>query len=385
MNPVLLRLTTYPTVILDEAKDDLLRRGLPVYDFGVGDPREPTPPFLVEALRRAVPEVSQYPTVVGHPSLRGAIASWCRRRFGVALDPDSEVLPTSGSKEAIFHLPFAFIDPRGPRRGVVVPTPGYPVYERGTLFAGGEVVPLVLTADRDFVPGADQVDEETLSRCRILWVCNPHNPTGTVATLGQLEALVDLAHRHDMLLCGDECYADMHFGDPPPSLLQISRERVLVFHSLSKRSGMTGFRSGFVAGDAAAISALKKFRPNAGIASQDFVQDAAEAAWNDDAHVVERMAVFGAKRAILLEFLRARGFEVLGSRATFYLWARAPGGDDVAYARALLASGVVVMPGSWFGAGGEGFFRLALVPTVDECRRAVLAWGALIDRGGCPS
>jgi len=369
LNPVFEQLGDYPIAEIQMRARDRRDAGLPVIDFSIGDPREPTPRFVVDALRDAVPPVSQYPTSAGLLDLRKAIADYVGRRFGVAVDPATQVIPTSGAKEAIFNTPFAFID-RDAGDGVIYPTPGYPVYERGARFAGAEVFPVVL-AD-DFVMRAEQVPDEAWRRSRLVWTCSPHNPAGSVASLEDIAGLYVRAVDADALLLSDECYADVYEEDDypggPMSALQVAGQGspgVLAFLSLSKRSGMTGYRSGAIVGDSEAIGVLKALRSTTGTASPEFVQGAAIAAWSDDEHAAERRAIFSAKRRVLKAAFDELGYETVGSRAGLYLWIKVD--DDIAFTNRLLAEGVVVSPGRFFGTGGEGYIRLALVPTVEEC------------------
>ena len=373
LSPVLADLGTYPFVRLDEAKRRLAAEGVSFVDFGVGDPREPVAPFIRQALVDGVEERMGYPLAQGLPELRRAVADWCRGRFGVDLDPDTEVIPTLGSKEAIFSLAQVALDLPGGKDLVVVTEPGYPVQERGALFAGGRVLKVPLLEHNAFLPDLDAIGPETWARIAVFWVNYPNNPTGTVAPLSFFERLAALAVEHDFLLASDEAYTELYFGEPPPSALQLSsRRNVAAFNTLSKRSSMTGYRSGFVAGDPELIGALRVFRPTVGTAPQDFVQRAAIAAWGDEAHVEQMRAVYGRKREILLEALREKGIRVAGGEATMYLWLEVPsgGGTSEAFATALLEHGVVVAPGAFFGPAGEGYVRIALVPTEDECRRA---------------
>jgi len=360
-------------VALDERKAALRREGRRLFDFGLGDPKEPTPAFLRDALRAAVPEVSQYPSAMGTPALRRAVAGYLERRFGVTVDPERQVVPATGAKETIFHLPLAFCgDPA--RTKVVMPDPGYPTYEVGARFAGLEPVQVPLTAASGFLLEPDEVGEAVLSRTLIFWVSYPHNPTGAMAPRAYLERVGAAARRHGFIVASDECYADIYFGAPPCSMLEVQQENVLAIHSCSKRSGMTGYRSGFMAGDPDLIATLKRFRSHPGVASPDFVTAAATAAWSDDAHVVERREILRAKRDLFLAFFRQQGLEVHGSAATLYLWVKVPAGlDDQAYVLRLLEAGIVVAPGTSFGAGA-GYVRVALVPTLAECREAIEGW-----------
>lgn len=378
-NPALRALPTYPTEVLDRKRDALLAAGRPVYDFGTGDPVEPTPEFIRRTLREAVPDNCRYPTALGKRDVRAAFAGWAQRRFGVALDPDTQVLPTSGSKEAVFHLPLLVINPRAEDRAVVFPDPGYSVYGRGAALAGAEALPQVL--DGDFVQRPWMLPAEVLRRTRLLWINSPHNPTGAVLSRDDLRRTYEVCRQHDILLVNDECYADTWFDAPPPSLLEVAGEGALAVYSLSKRSGMTGYRTGIVAGDAAVVARLRTLRTNPGVAPQDFVNSAAAAAWGDDGHAAARREIYAAKRSLLRAFLAEVGLEVVASDASFYLWVRAPRGHTGAsYAERLLDAGVLVNPGSAFSTTGAGdaFIRLALVPSLDECREAIAAWRAVV-------
>jgi succinyldiaminopimelate transaminase len=371
LNPALERGGAYPLLRLEERRREVKERSVELFDFGTGDPREPTDPKIRQALIDGVPEVSQYPSTPGKSELREAFCGWMGRRHSVALDPETEVLPATGSKEAIFHAPLAFLHPSHERRGVAYGTPGYPVYERGTLFAGGEPMPVKLRAEDDFLLRVEEVDPE---RVRAVWINYPHNPTGATASYEYLEKVVAFCREHDILLFSDECYNDLYSGEPPPSILEITRERTLAFCSLSKRSGMTGYRAAMMAGDPELIAALKKLRPSIGVATQSFVQDGAIAAWNDDEHVEERRRIFEEKRSLFNDFFERAKLGFLPTDASLYLWVAVPGGDDEAYALLLLEEGIVVAPGRSFGPGGEGYVRVALVPGLEECRRAIERW-----------
>jgi acetylornithine aminotransferase len=373
-NPVLGAIQTNLMVALEEKKQRLRAAGKRLFDFGLGDPREPTPAFLREALRAAVPDVSQYPSAAGTPALRRACAGYLARRFGVQVDPERQIVPATGAKETIFHLPFAFAggDPR--RTKVVMPDPGYPTYEVGTRFAGLEPVKVPLTASRRFLLEPDDVGDEVLSRTLVYWVSYPHNPTGAMAPRDYLERVGRAALRHGFIVASDECYADIYFGTPPLSMLEVQVENVVAIHSCSKRSGMTGYRSGFAAGDPDLVAVLKRARSHPGVASPDFVSAAAVAAWSDDAHAAERREIFRKKRDRFLAFFAERGLRCDGSEATLYLWVRVPEGHTAgSWALALLEEGIVVAPGTAFGAG-EGYVRVALVPTLAECEEAIAAW-----------
>jgi succinyldiaminopimelate transaminase len=372
VSPALTATGTYPFVRLEEAKRRLAAQGVELIDFGKGDPREPTDPIIREALAASLTEISSYPLAEGLPELREAVAGWCERRFGVELDPDTELIPTYGSKEAIFLLAQMLVDRDSDRRVIVTTEPGYPVPDRGAAFAGAEVVQLPLLEENGFLPELDAVDPELWERVAIFWVNYPNNPTGAVASLDFLERIADLSGEHGFLLASDEAYTELWFDAPPHSALEVrDRGHLAVFNTLSKRSSMTGYRSGFVAAEQQLIAALKQFRPTVGTAPQEFVQRAAVVAWNDEAHVERTRTAYRRKRDALLPTLGRKRILVAGSEATMFLWLEVPGGDSSeAFAAGLLDHGLIVSPGTFFGPAGEGYWRMALVPTVAECRRA---------------
>ena len=373
VSPILERQTTYPFVRLAEAAARVRERGIEVIDFGTGDPREPTDPRIRQGLVDGLRDRMGYPAAVGLPELREAIASWAGRRFGTTLDADTEVIPTLGSKEAIFTFALAVVDADGSRDTVAYTDPGYPVYERGALFAHAQPLALPLHEANGFLPDLDAIDEETWARLAVFWVNYPNNPTAATAPLAFYERLAALAREHGFVIASDEAYTELWFEEPPASALQLAdRTNVVAFNTLSKRSSMTGYRSGFAAGDPALIQALKAFRPTVGTAPQEFVQRASVVAWGDEEHVEETRARYGRKRALFLDLFEQKGIRVPGREATMYLWAAAPDGEtSEGFAERLLEHGVLITPGSYLGAAGEGYVRVALVPSEEECARAV--------------
>ena len=364
----------YPFEELDRRRKEARDAGRTLIDFGVGDPREETPPFIREALRDAIAPISSYPRAAGLPELREAIADWIRRRTGAAVDPDRAVLPLLGSKELVFSLAQLIVEREAGKDLVLCTAPGYPIPERGARFAGASVERLPLAEDGDFLPDLGSLDDRTWSRAAILWLNYPNNPTGATAPLSFLEDAAARCRAHDVLLASDEAYSELWFeGGPPASVLQTGDlTNVVALNTLSKRSSMTGYRSGFVAGDETVVAALRRLRPSTGVTPQEFVQRASATAWRDESHVVENRRRYAAKRRLFLELFARHGIEIAGSVATFYLWVHAPGGVPSArWAAELLEHGVVVAPGSFFGPEGEGFVRMAMVPSLDECRRAV--------------
>ncbi|MEY2987964.1 MAG: hypothetical protein RJB13_1485, partial [Pseudomonadota bacterium] len=269
------------------------------------------------------------------------------------------------------------------RRVVAFPDPGFPVYRSSTLLSGGVPFQYTLTLDEKYVFDPDSIPYETLSQIAAVWISYPHNPTGALLPRKNAERIYEWALKNDLVLLSDECYVDMYFPgtEKPLSMLEIAKDmqfkNLLCFFSLSKRSGMTGYRSGFVAGDTRLISAFAKYRPNVGVGTPDFVQKAAMAAWSDDNHVQERNAVFAHKRALLDNFLSQNSFKVLASTATFYVWIEAPSGysSGEAYCEALAdATGIVATPGDALGASSASYFRLALVPTADQISACIDLW-----------
>lgn len=412
IHPLLRDGRTYPFQRLTVARRALAatRPELALLDFGVGEPREPTPAFIRRALVAAVEEepVSSYPLAEGLPELRAAIAAWVGRRYGTTLDPDRHVLPTLGSKELIFGLAQALVDRDGGRDLVAVPEPAYPVYERGARFAGADVLTLPLIAEHGFLPDLDAITPEQWSRLALLWVNSPNNPTAAVASARWYRDAAERCRRHGVVLASDEAYSELWFsGDPPASALQVADDgdglgHVLAINTLSKRSSMPGYRSGFVAGDPDLIAVLRRHRPSVGVAPQRFVQRAAIAAWGDERHVDEVRERYRAKLAVLRPGLDAIGLRDAGGPGSFFRWlalpdgwadapwvaaarrdprtaeliailtdgADAAGSPSATFAAALLGAGIVVAPGGFFGAAGEGYVRFALVPTLDDCATA---------------
>jgi succinyldiaminopimelate transaminase len=373
LSPLLAELARYPFTRLDEWRAEARDRGIEVIDFGVGDPREPTPAFIREALAAAVSEVSSYPRAVGLPAYRQAVAAWLGRRFGVAADPETEIVPTLGSKEAIFSFAQLAL---GEKRLVAVPEPAYPVYERGALFAGGGTVTVPLRERHGWLPDLDAFP--LWDEIALFWTCYPNNPTGATAPLAFYEELAARARQHGFLLCSDEAYSELFFADPPTSALQAGdRSHVVCFNTLSKRSSMTGIRCGFVCAAPAVAGALRAFRPSTGTAPQEFVQAAGLAALGDEEHVAAVRELYRRKRETLLPVLERHGLRPAGGDATFFLWLAVDGPSEP-FARRLLELGILVAPGSFFGAAGEGYVRMALVPTQADCERAAhLLEGAL--------
>ncbi len=387
LSPGIRAVEPYPFEELDRRVAAAHAEGRTLIDFGVGDPREETPELIRDALRDAIAPMSSYPRAAGLPELRHAIEVWIERRFGVHVDPDRQILPILGSKEVVFSLAQAVLDPGVGKDLVLVTAPGYPIPERGARYAGGEVRRLPLTADRGFLPDLGAIDDATWSRAAILWLNYPNNPTGAVAPLSFLEEAVDRCRAHDVLLASDEAYSELWFdAPPPPSALEVpgrDHGNVVAINTLSKRSSMTGYRSGFIAGDVELIGALRRLRPAVGVTPQEFVQRASVAAWADELHVEQNRARYAAKRRVFLDLFERHGVEVTGSEATFYLWVAVPAGrPSLGWALELLdRANVVVAPGSFFGPEGEGYVRIAMVPPLEACERAAEALDRVFTEG----
>lgn len=376
-NPLLSQLGVYHQQKSENRKATVLKQGKKLLDFSVGDPIDPVPEFIRQGVKNAIPPNCRYPKVRGKRAVREAMAGYVQRRFGVELDPDQHIIPVSGSKEAVFHLPQIIIDPAASDRKVVLPDPGYPVCERGTLFSGGEPVPVPLSGDFVFRPW--ELDPELLKQTRILWINSPHNPSGAVMSWDDLERTVELCRKYDILLASDECYADIYSPDsePPHSVLEFGLKNVLALFSLSKRSGMTGYRSGFMAGDPEVITAFAKYRSNPGVVPQDFINEAARLAWGEDSHVAERRERFAKKKSLFVAFFDRIGWETIGREASLYLWIKVPEGDSSQeWVLRLIDQGVVVSSGDMFSCSGagDGYLRIAMVPSLEDCKEAIALW-----------
>jgi acetylornithine aminotransferase len=381
-SPGMQTVEAYPFEGLDLRIDEAVRAGRSPVDFGVGDPREETPAFIRDALKDAIEPVSSYPRAAGLPELRRAIAGWVDRRYGAALDADTEIQPLLGSKELVFSLAQIVGDRAAVRDVVLTTAPGYPIPERGARFAGLHVVRLPLTGERAFLPDLDAIPHDVWQRAAILWLNYPNNPTGAVAPLAFLRDAAERCRSHGVLLASDEAYSELWFGaEAPPGVLGLDdRTNVLAINTLSKRSSMTGYRSGFAAGDDRIIAALRRLRPSTGVTPQLFVQRASVAAWQDERHVAENRERYGAKRRVLLDVFARHGVHVAGSEATFYLWVAVPIGRrsrDWAF-ELFERADVIVAPGSFFGPEGEGYVRMAMVPTLEACERAAEALDAVL-------
>ena len=386
MNPRLAALHPYPFQKLRE----LFAGVTPPSDrtainLSIGEPRHATPQFIKDALVNGLDGLAHYPITQGSDALRSAIAAWASRRYGVALDPATQVLPVNGSREALFAFAQASVDSsRHGRRVIISPNPFYQIYEGAALLAGARPFFLNTVEDNAFRMDFSRVPEDVWPQVNLVYVCSPGNPTGKVWTLAEWKELFDLSEQHGFVIASDECYSEIYFkeGAAPLGALTAARQlgrdfsRLVIFNSLSKRSNVPGLRSGMVAGDADILKQFLLYRTYHGSAMSPAVQAASQAAWNDEAHVIENRRQYAEKFAAVMPMLK----DVLqfdAPDAAFYLWARVPGGDDAAFARGLYETQhVTVLPGSFLARDaanvnpGKGFVRIALVDSLDACIEA---------------
>ncbi len=367
---------------IDRKKEEVKARGADIIDLGVGDPDLPTPQHIIEALKKAVdnPAHHRYPSYSGMMEFRRTVAQWYEKRFGVQLDPLTEVVSLIGSKEGIAHFPLAFINPGDV---ALVPTPAYPVYNIATLFAGGESFFMPLLRENRFLPDLDAIPNNVAARAKIMFINYPNNPTSAVAEPEFFSRVVDFAKKHKIIVCHDAAYTEMSFdGYRPPSFLEAkgAKEVGMEFHSLSKTYNMTGWRIGFAVGNGKAIDGLSAIKSNIDSGVFECVQAAAiEAFRGDQSCVKEMIQVYKERRDLMVRGLNNAGFEVESPKATFYLWVKIPAGYSSAQmaTRMLEEAGLVVTPGNGFGEPGEGYFRIALTQTKERLAEVVQRLKAL--------
>lgn len=370
------KLPPYLFVEIDRAKRRAKAQGRDIIDLGIGDPDLPTPRHIIEALHKAAldPNNHHYALDAGMPRLRQAIAKWYKKRFRVALDAETEILPLIGSKEGIAHFPLAFVNAGD---YVLVPDPCYPPYRNGTIFAGGVPHIMPLLAENDFLPDLSKVEKSVLGKSKMMFINYPNNPTGAVADEEFYKRTIDFAHRHNILICSDAAYSEVRYGKyRPMSILEISgaKDVSVEFHSLSKTYNMTGWRIGWACGNKRAIEGLAKIKSNidsgifqaiqlAGIAALEGPQDS----------VAKANRIYEERRDALVNGLNSLGWKVSKPKATFYVWARTlPGYDSSRMAKVLLEKAdIVVTPGVGLGRYGEGYIRMALTVEKDRIKTAV--------------
>ncbi|OPX34863.1 MAG: LL-diaminopimelate aminotransferase [Desulfobacteraceae bacterium 4484_190.1] len=361
---------------IDRKKTEVRARGVDIIDLGIGDPDLPTPPHIIEALKEAAedPATHRYPSYSGMGDFKEAVAKWYKERFGVELDPDTEVVSLIGSKEGIAHFPLAFVNPGDV---ALVPAPAYPVYHIATMFAGGESYFMPLLSENRFLPDINAIPDEITSRARIMFINYPNNPTSAVADLEFFRKVVEFARDNNIMVCHDAAYTEMAFdGYRPPSFLAAdgAKEVGIEFHSLSKTYNMTGWRIGFAVGNREAIDGLGAIKSNIDSGVFQAVQMAGiEAIRGDQSCVRDMVQVYSRRRDLMVKGLQDVGFEVESPRATFYLWIKVPEGytSSELTERLLEDAGLVVTPGNGFGEPGEGYFRIALTQKRERLAEAV--------------
>jgi len=376
VNPAIQQLKPYAFTQLRTRQDALRAQGVKLINFGVGDPEDETPPFIRQALVDAITPSGRYPTAAGLPELRSAIATWLTKRYGVGVDAERHVIPTNGAKEAIYNLAPLLLDNPANRRErqlVAVPELAYQVYGDSATMHHADVLPLPL--GKDWLPDLNAITPAVGDRLALVWLNFPNNPTGAVAPVSYYRDALELAERYGFFVASDEAYSELYYHAKPVGLLEAAGpefRRAVVLNTLSKRSNMTSYRSGFVAGDPALIAVMKDVRPRIGAATPEFIQRAAIAAWEDEAHVQAQRARYAARRALFLEVFAGKSLRVEASQAAFYLWTRVPdaAGDSFAFAERLMENGLIVLPGGFMGPRGSEYFRLAFVPRLEVCIQA---------------
>lgn len=353
-------------------------------NLSIGEPRHPVASLIRDAMVQSLDGISRYPTTRGEASLRQAASRWLERRFTLkpgSVNPETQLLPVNGTREALFSIVQAIIDPKDEGAVVLMPNPFYQIYEGATIMAGATPIHVPATRDNHFLPDYAALPPEILARTQLLFLCSPANPTGAVTPEPELKKLLHLAETYDFVIAADECYSEIWYQEPPPGLLRIAQDqghlgfdRCLVFHSLSKRSNMPGARSGFVAGDANLLQHYFHLRTYTGCATPPFIQAAATVAWNDEAHVAENRTLYRLKLADAMEILQPV-LPVEPPQAGFYLWLKVPQGG-VTFARHLFQRyHVTVLPGAYLGRGdnnpGTPYIRIAMVLPRNENREAI--------------
>ncbi len=371
------RIPPYLFAELGRKRDELVGKGVDIINIGVGDPDHPTPAHIVQAMHEAIDDSSthNYPPYQGTKDYRKAVVDWMERRFGITgLNPDTEVVSSIGSKEAIHNTFLAFVEPGD---YTLIPDPGYAVYRTSTIFAGGEPYAIPLKAENNFLPDLNSISEEVAQKAKLLWINYPNNPTGALATLEFFEELVDYCRQYDILLCHDHAYSEMAYdGYKPPSVLQVegAKDVAIEFHSLSKSYNMTGWRVGFVVGNALGIKGLSQVKTNVDSGVFKAIQRAAIAGFKTThEELQEIMSVYQNRRNIIVEGLRSLGWPIEPPKATLYVWVPVPKGySSTEFVTLLLDKcGIIVPPGNGYGAAGEGFFRIALTVADERMQEAI--------------
>ncbi|MEA2037972.1 MAG: aminotransferase class I/II-fold pyridoxal phosphate-dependent enzyme [Nanoarchaeota archaeon] len=369
---------SYAFADVDNEVAKLKKVGITPIDFGVGDPKSPTPGIIRNYLKRSVDKrkESGYPSYVGDLDYRETIAKWTKERFNVELDPSNEITSTVGAKEGVFNFPEGFVNPGDI---VIMPNPGYPPYERGTLFAEGKPYFYPLLKENGFLPDLEKIPSDIRKKAKLMWINYPNNPTGALISKEKLKEVVDFGADNDIIIGSDECYTEIYFDKKPISILEISKENVFVIQSLSKRSAMTTYRVGWVAGDSRIVDIFKKVKTNVDSGTPTFIQDAASAALLDETHVEQFRQDYKQKRDMMVSALTSVGLENCSPKAAMYIWQKVPSSmSSVDFAKKLLDKDVAIVttPGNWISNEvdnlnpGDGYVRFALVPTIAEVKEA---------------
>lgn len=367
----------YAFAEINKKVSDLKQKGVKVIDFGVGDPKSPTPDFITNNLSKFAKNrnTSGYPSYIGDINYRKTCANYMKREYNVDLNPETEISSNIGSKEAIFNFPIGFVNPGDI---VICPTPAYPVYKTGTRFRNAEIHFTPLLEKNNFLIDFALIPDNISKQAKIIWTNYPNSPTGVSATREWLQVLVSWAIHYNVIIAADEgCYNDIYFKEKPISLLEIQKEGVITFYSLSKRSNMTGYRVGFVAGDERIISGFKKVKTNIDSGTPTFIQDVACLALEDQVEVAKMREEYRKKREIMIDALTSCGLEAPIGDATFYLWQKVPKNfNSIKFAELLIELGIIVTPGQLISDEANGinpglqFVRLALVPIIEEVEEA---------------
>ena len=372
------RLPPYLFARLDALIEEERKKGREIISLGVGDPDLPTPSYIVEEMKKRIEEESnhKYPSYVGMLKFREAVAGWYSRRFGVQLDPENEVLTLIGSKEGIGHIPLAFVDPGDL---VLVPDPGYPVYRGGTILAGGNYFTMPLKKEKGFLPDLSKIPEDVRRKAKLMFINYPNNPTSAVASLEFFEEVVDFARKNEIIVCHDAAYSEITYdGYKAPSFLQIpgAKEVGVEFHSLSKTFNMTGWRIGFVVGNAQVIKALGKVKTHLDSGVFQAIQWAGIKALEKGKPEKEVIEEYRKRRDLLIEGIKKLGLSVNPPKATFYLWVKVPKGftSEEFTLFLLKESGVVVTPGTGFGEEGEGYVRMSYTLPTQRIEEVIRRW-----------
>ena len=375
------KLPPYLFAEIDKKKKAAIAAGRDVINLGVGDPDKPTPSAIIQSLQKnaEVPSFHQYALDQGAPELRQSIAAFCKKRYGIDLDPATEILPLIGSKEGIAHFPLAVLNPGDIS---LVPDPCYPVYRSSSLFAGADVYTMPLEAAHGFRPDLDAIPADVYARARLLFLNYPNNPTGGTADLAFFEKVVDLAKTHSLVVAEDAAYNEMYFDQPAPSILQVpgAKDHAVEFHSLSKTFNMTGWRVGFAIGGAPLIAALGQVKANTDSGIFTAIQFAAKTALDEyDTITPPIRALYKQRRDAFLNALHGIGWDVPKAEATFYVWIPCPQGytSTELCARILDEADVVMTPGLGFGRTADGYIRAALTVDTPRLLQAVERIGKL--------